>query len=131
MTKRTVTRTYRLQYMNVRIFLKPLLLNRTVWILTSEFYLIFWRLCSLETIFPFPLIVNIVTHYSFPPHTHGRKYCFSVAVFRENRIFYFECGCTDFDTEGLMDRRRTPFNKNEVYLFSSLHGKDYYLLEDK
>jgi hypothetical protein len=131
MTKRTVTRTYRLQYMNVCVFLRPLLLSRTIWILTSECYLVFWRLRSLETIFSFPLIGNIVRYYRFPPHTHGRKYRFLIALLRENHVFYFEYGCTDFDIEGLMDRRRTPFNKNEVCLFSSLNGKYYYLLKAK
>jgi len=131
MTKCTVTRTYRLRYMRVCVFLRPLIWSWTIWILTPEFYLVFWRLCSLKQFFSFLLIVNIVTHHSFPPHTHGRKYRFSIALLRGNRVFYFECGCTGFETERLMDRRRTLFNKNEVCFFSSLHGKDYNLLEAK
>lgn len=131
MTKRTVTRTYRLKYMNDRVFIWPLMSSRTIWMIISEFYFVLWGICSLETIYSFPLIGNIVTHYSFPPHTHGRNYRFSIALLRENRIFYFECGYTDFDPEGLMDRRRTHFNKKAVCLFGSNHGKDYYLLEAK
>ena len=86
---------------------------------------------QFRNIFYFPFIGNIVTHYSFPPHIRGRKYRFSIALLRENRVFCFECGCTGFETEGLMDRIRTHFIKNEVCLFSSLHGKDYYLFETK